>query len=155
MVLQAVGDGGRRRIFAAARRRHLGIKARRLFAQRGHLFRRRGAVEEAQARTRQAAAGLAATTDAIRIDQYPLLQLAAMLDTLRRNDDDATAQQYGAADLLLTTAYVALAEDYLTGQIDPKSVAQSWHIDVKEEEVDSALATTVTQSAGCSGACPA
>lgn len=86
-----------------------------------------------------------ATTDAIRIDQYPLLQLAAMLDTLRRKDDDATAQQYGAADLLLTTAYVALAEDYLTGQIDPKSVAQSWHIDVKEEEVDSALARSLRE----------
>lgn len=86
-----------------------------------------------------------ATTDAIRIDAYPLFQLAAMLDTLRRNDDNATAQQYSTADLLLTTAYVALAEDYLTGQIDPKSVAQSWHIDVKEEEVDSALARSLRE----------
>jgi murein L,D-transpeptidase YcbB/YkuD len=86
-----------------------------------------------------------ATTDAIRIDEYPLFQLAAMLDTLRRNDDKTTAQQYSSADLLLSTAYVALAEDYLTGQIDPRSVAQSWHIDVKEEEVDSALARSLRE----------
>ena len=87
-----------------------------------------------------------ATTDAIRIDQYPLFQLAAMLDTLRRGKGDATAGQFTRADLLLSTAYVALSEDYLTGQIDPKSVGQSWHIDVKEEEVDSALARSLRES---------
>ena len=87
-----------------------------------------------------------ATTDAIRIDQYPLLELAAVLDTLRRQKDKSSADQFTRADFLLTTAYVALAEDYLTGQIDPKSVAQSWHIDVKEEEVDSALARSLRES---------
>ena len=87
-----------------------------------------------------------ATTDAIRIDQYPLFQLAAILDTVRRAGDRGTAEQFTRADLLLTTAYVALSEDYLTGQVDPKSVAQSWHIDVKEEEVDSALARSLRES---------
>ena len=87
-----------------------------------------------------------ATTDAIRIDEYPLLPLAAVLDTLRRARDKGTADQFTRADLLLTTAYVALSEDYLTGQIDPKAVAQSWHIDVKEEEVDSALARSLRES---------
>jgi murein L,D-transpeptidase YcbB/YkuD len=87
-----------------------------------------------------------ATTDAIRIDQYPLFPLAGILDTLRRRKDNATADQFTRADLLLTSAYVALSEDYLTGQIDPKSVAQSWHIDVKEEEVDSALARSLRES---------
>ena len=38
------------------------------------------------------------------------------------------------ADVLLTATYVALAEDMLTGQIDPKKVSQAWHID--REEVD-------------------
>jgi murein L,D-transpeptidase YcbB/YkuD len=87
-----------------------------------------------------------ATTDAIRIDQYPLFPLAGILDTLRRRKDNATADQFTRADLLLTSAYVALSEDYLTGQVDPKSVAQSWHIDVKEEEVDSALARSLRES---------
>lgn len=85
-----------------------------------------------------------ATTDAIRIDQYPLFQLAAILDTLRvakRGD----AAQYARADLLLSTSYVALAEDYLTGQVDPKTVAQSWHIDVEEQAVDSALVRTLLE----------
>jgi L,D-transpeptidase YcbB len=79
-----------------------------------------------------------ATTDAIRIDQYPLLELAATLDTLKHTDKP-TATQLAHADLLLTAAYTALAEDYMTGQVDPKTVAQSWHIDTEEEEVDSAL----------------
>ena len=87
-----------------------------------------------------------ATTDAIRIDQYPLFQLAAVIDTLRGGKDAATADRLSRADLLLTSAYVALSEDYLTGQIDPKTVAQSWHIDVKEEEVDSALARSLRES---------
>jgi murein L,D-transpeptidase YcbB/YkuD len=87
-----------------------------------------------------------ATTDAIRIDQYPLFQLAALLDTLRRQKDRTTGHQFARVDLLLTMAYVALSEDYLTGQIDPKSVAQSWHIDVKEEEVDSALTRSLRET---------
>jgi murein L,D-transpeptidase YcbB/YkuD len=79
-----------------------------------------------------------ATTDAIQIDQYALTDLAHALDTLRRTKQP-TAAQLARADLLLTMSYTALAEDYLTGQIEPASVAQSWHIDPQEEEVDSAL----------------
>jgi L,D-transpeptidase YcbB len=79
-----------------------------------------------------------ATTDAIQIDQYALTDLAQALDTLRRTKQP-TAAQIARADLLLTMSFTALAEDYLTGQIEPASVAQSWHIDPLEEEVDSAL----------------
>jgi murein L,D-transpeptidase YcbB/YkuD len=79
-----------------------------------------------------------ATTDAIRIDHNLLFELARSLDTLRRTKQP-TVTQLAHADLLLTTSYVGLAEDYLTGQIDPQSIAQSWHIDPLEEEVDSAL----------------
>jgi L,D-transpeptidase YcbB len=79
-----------------------------------------------------------ATTDAIQLDPNGLLALAQTLDTLRRTKDP-TAAQLARADLLLTTSYAALAEDYLTGQIRPAAVGQSWHIDPQEEEVDSAL----------------
>ena len=79
-----------------------------------------------------------ATTDAIAIDRYPLFDLALNLDTLKRTKHP-TAAQLARSDLLLTTSYAALSEDYLTGQIDPRSVAQSWHIDPEEEQVDSAL----------------
>jgi murein L,D-transpeptidase YcbB/YkuD len=80
-----------------------------------------------------------ATTDGIQIDEYPIVDVAYALDTLRRIKDGASATQLARADLLLTTAFVALGEDYLTGQIDPRTVGQSWHIDPQEEEVDSAL----------------
>jgi L,D-transpeptidase YcbB len=79
-----------------------------------------------------------ATTDAINIDQYPLFELAQNLDSVRRVDRPSAAL-LARTDLLLTTAYAGLAEDYLTGQVDPKTVAQSWHIDPQEDEVDSAL----------------
>jgi L,D-transpeptidase YcbB len=84
-----------------------------------------------------------ATTDGIQIDQYPLIDVAYVLDTLRQIKDKASATQLARADLLLTTAYVALGEDYLTGQVDPRTVGQSWHIDAQEEEVDSALARSI------------
>jgi murein L,D-transpeptidase YcbB/YkuD len=48
---------------------------------------------------------------------------------------------------VLTSAFVALGEDYLTGQVDPKSVAQNWHIDPQEEQVDSSLARAMRISA--------
>lgn len=79
-----------------------------------------------------------ATTDGLRIDAYPLLEISAALSELERADRP-TVTQLARADLLLSAAYAALAEDYLTGQIDPRTVAQSWHIDPLEEEVDSAL----------------
>lgn len=85
-----------------------------------------------------------ATTDAIDLDQYPLAALAANLDTLRRSDRP-TAAQLARTDLLLTTAYVALGDDYLTGQIDPSTVAQSWHINPRDEEVDSALVRSLRE----------
>ena len=79
-----------------------------------------------------------ATSDAIAIDQYGLISLAQVLDSMRRVKNP-TAQQIARADLLLTTAFVSLGEDYLTGQVDPRGSAQSWHIDPQDEEVDSAL----------------
>ena len=79
-----------------------------------------------------------ATTDGIKLDEYLLFDVAVHLDSLKRTKQP-TAPLLARTDLLLTTAYAALGEDYLNGQIDPKTVAQSWHIDPQEEEVDSAL----------------
>src|SRR6185503_17744011 len=50
-----------------------------------------------------------------------------------------TAEQLATADLLLTASYTSLGEDLLTGQVDPRTVAQSWHVDPEEENIDSAL----------------
>jgi murein L,D-transpeptidase YcbB/YkuD len=83
-----------------------------------------------------------ATSDAISIDDYPLNELVQALNELRQTQQP-TAAQIAHADLLLTASYASLAEDYLTGQIDPKTVGQSWHIDPQEEEVDSALARSL------------
>jgi murein L,D-transpeptidase YcbB/YkuD len=88
-----------------------------------------------------------ATTDAILIDTYPMNELAIALNELERLDraDKPTAAMIARADVLLSAAYVSLGEDYLTGMIDPKTVGQSWHIDPREEEVDSALARSLRE----------
>ena len=83
-----------------------------------------------------------ATTDAIQLDPSALSALAQTRDTVRQNKRPSAAQ-LAHADMLLTTSYVALGEDYLTGQIDPTTVAQSWHINTQEEEVDSALTRSI------------
>jgi len=85
-----------------------------------------------------------AESDALRPDAYPLESLGNALLAINGEGTTPTAEQLAEADVLLTSAYAALGEDYLTGQVDPKSVAQSWHIDRKEERVDSALARTLT-----------
>ncbi|MEO5568569.1 MAG: L,D-transpeptidase family protein, partial [Gemmatimonadaceae bacterium] len=78
------------------------------------------------------------TSDGLRLDGYPLEELGAAIDTLLRTTTP-TADQLANVDVLLTAAYVALGEDLMTGQVDPKDVNQSWHISGKEEKVDSAL----------------
>jgi murein L,D-transpeptidase YcbB/YkuD len=79
-----------------------------------------------------------ATSDGVRLDGYPLEELGAAIDAIQRTETP-TAEQLATADVMLTAAYVALGEDLMTGQVDPKSMNQSWHISQKEEKVDSAL----------------
>lgn len=77
-------------------------------------------------------------TDGLRLQDYPLATLGSAIDTIS-NAKSPTAEQLANVDVMLTAAYVALGEGLMTGQIDPKSVNQSWHIGGKEEKVDSAL----------------
>ncbi|CAN5178466.1 L,D-transpeptidase family protein [soil metagenome] len=80
-----------------------------------------------------------AHADALRLDDYPIGRLAAALAAVKQARNP-TAEQLAEADLMLTATYAALGEDLLTGQVDPRTVAQSWHVDPQEENVDSALA---------------
>lgn len=82
---------------------------------------------------------LAAHSDAMRIDDYPIGRLASALAAVK-GTEDPTAEQLAEADVMLTASYAALGEDLLTGQINPKTVSQSWFVDPQEENVDSALA---------------
>ena len=81
---------------------------------------------------------LAANTDGMKMDDYPIGALAQAIATLKQTKTP-TADQLATADVLLTASYVALGEDLMTGQVDPRTVAQSWHVDPEEENVDSAL----------------
>lgn len=89
---------------------------------------------------------LAAPQDALDTDQYPIGALARALVALKETPRP-TAAQYADADVLLTSAYAALGEDLLTGQIEPKTMSQDWHIDPGEDHVDSALARSFRSDA--------
>ncbi|HEX6252557.1 MAG TPA: L,D-transpeptidase family protein [Gemmatimonadaceae bacterium] len=82
---------------------------------------------------------LNAHADALRLDDYPIGRLATALAAVKQAQRP-TAEQLVEADVMLTATYAALGEDLLTGQINPRTVAQSWHVDPQEENVDSALA---------------
>ena len=88
---------------------------------------------------------LAATDDGLRIDDYPVAQMARSIASVRETKQP-TAEQLADADVLLTAAYASLGEDLLVGQVSPKSVGQSWHIDARDENVDSALVRTLTKT---------
>ena len=81
---------------------------------------------------------LAANTDGMRLDEYPVGALAQAVGALKQTKTP-TAEQLATADVLLTATYTSLGEDLLTGQVDPRTVAQAWHVDPEEENIDSAL----------------
>ena len=80
--------------------------------------------------------------DGMRMDDYPVGAIAQAMAPIGQGVKES-ADKLAEADLLMTATFAALAEDYLTGQVDPKSVAQNWHIDVDEENVDSALVRAI------------
>ena len=87
---------------------------------------------------------LKATDDGLALDEYPIGDVAQSIANVR-NTKQPTAEQLADADVLLTSAYAALGEDMLVGQVNPKTVGQSWHIDARDENVDSALVRTLTK----------
>ena len=90
---------------------------------------------------------LQAEQDGMRMDAYPIANIARAMADLADKSKTPTAAQLAETDVILTASFAALGEDYLTGQIDPRSVAQSWHIDPQEENVDSALVRSLRNSA--------
>lgn len=79
-----------------------------------------------------------APAEALDPTHYPVAELQRAVAGVDARDP--TADQLAAADLQLTAAYVAYAEDMLTGQLDPREVSQAWHIDPQQTDVDSAVA---------------
>jgi murein L,D-transpeptidase YcbB/YkuD len=79
-------------------------------------------------------------THALRLTDYPLTELQEALAAVRDTTIAPSAERLVAADILLSAAYVTLAEDLLVGQLDPETGSQDWHIDPRKVDVDSALA---------------
>ncbi|HEX6048713.1 MAG TPA: L,D-transpeptidase family protein [Gemmatimonadaceae bacterium] len=81
---------------------------------------------------------LAGDADALALDNYPLTELHRVLSELLEAKDPS-ADLLADVDVALTATYVALGEDLLTGQVDPSTVSQDWHIEPTPAQVDSAL----------------
>jgi murein L,D-transpeptidase YcbB/YkuD len=73
---------------------------------------------------------------------YPLEELRAALAPIDKHRRPRP-EQLAEADVMLTSIYVALGEDLLTGQIDPEKVAPDWRIRQSTADVDSLLARTL------------
>ncbi len=88
---------------------------------------------------------VSADQDALNLDLLPIPELADAMqavDGARHGGAGAkpSADQIATADVMFTSAYAALAEDLLTGQIDPKQLEkQDWFISRQEARIDSAL----------------
>jgi murein L,D-transpeptidase YcbB/YkuD len=87
---------------------------------------------------------------ALATDRYPIDSIRRVVsdESLTKTDSPAALAE---ADVVLTAAYVAYANDMLVGQIDPKTVGQSWHIPLRGSEVDSALMRTLQSPAMAEG----
>ena len=86
-----------------------------------------------------------APTHALKTDRYPLDSIHKVVDT-RKIDSGATANDIANADVALTAAYIGYASDMLVGQVDPRTVSQSWYIPPRPAAVDSALVHTLEDS---------
>jgi murein L,D-transpeptidase YcbB/YkuD len=84
---------------------------------------------------------LSISDDALKLDAYPVGELTNALNALKHGSP--TAAQWANADVLLSATYAAMGEDLMVGQIDPKSVGQSWHINPSDDDVDSALVNSM------------
>jgi murein L,D-transpeptidase YcbB/YkuD len=84
-------------------------------------------------------------SDGMRMDAYPIGEIAKAIAAIK--GQKPTAEQLADADVLLTSAFVAMGVDYLTGQVKPKSVSQNWHIDAHDENEDSALVRSIRNPA--------
>lgn len=83
-----------------------------------------------------------ADSDAIDLTKFPLGDLERALTAVAQKP---TAQQLADADVMLSSAFVAYGETMLTGQLDPKTLNQSWHISTQDEKVDSALTLSIRE----------
>ncbi|MEP6619614.1 MAG: L,D-transpeptidase family protein [bacterium] len=95
-----------------------------------------GGIEEGRARV-LVNAMLKLPDDALRLDTYPVSELSVALSALKTGK--ATAQEFAAADVLLSAIYTGMGLDLLTGQVAPRTVGQAWHINPASDDVDSAL----------------
>ena len=87
---------------------------------------------------------------ALRTDAYPIDSIRHVVNA-KRIDSAATAADIANADVLLTAAYVGYASDMLVGQVDPRTISQSWHIPARRAAVDSALLHTLQDSSIAEG----
>ena len=82
---------------------------------------------------------LNADADALALDAYPLDELHRLLSDLLKAKRPS-AELLGNVDVVLSATYATLGQDLLTGQVDPSTVSQDWHIKPTPAQVDSALA---------------
>ena len=120
-------------------------EVKKLYAEFGNapLWLEEGGVKD---RARALLAALREAPDhALDTTAYPISQIERVANE-KRITDSSSANSIADADVLLTAAYVAYAADMLSGQVDPQTVSQAWHIGTNKTELDSALVRSLQDS---------
>jgi murein L,D-transpeptidase YcbB/YkuD len=86
-----------------------------------------------------------APSHALLVDPDRVDSLRAAL--VRARSAAASADDVAAADVLLSAAFVALADNLLIGQLDPRAVTRGWHIVPRRPGTDSAIVQLVLRAA--------
>ena len=85
--------------------------------------------------------------DGLALDEYPIARRRAGDRAPCATRSSRPPSSSPTPTCCSPSAYASLGEDLLVGQVNPKTVGQSWHIDARDENVDSALVRTLTQDA--------
>jgi murein L,D-transpeptidase YcbB/YkuD len=119
--------------------------ARRLYAAHGNrvLWFAANGLDERRVRGLLRAL-IDASADGLRLEEYALAEIAESVAAMR-GTGRSTAADIAVLDVLLSSAYIALASDLLSGQFDPRSLSQAWHVHLGRERLDNAVARALRE----------
>ncbi|MEO7104667.1 MAG: L,D-transpeptidase family protein [Gemmatimonadaceae bacterium] len=85
-----------------------------------------------------------ADDDGLRLSDFGLDDIDSVLATVvGARAGDASPEQVTHADVLLSSAFATYGEIMLRGRVDPRQVQRTWHIELRDADVDSVLASAL------------
>jgi L,D-transpeptidase YcbB len=99
-----------------------------------------GTDERARSLVRELAA---ASTHGLAVDPVQVDSLRVVLGRVWGSTTTASPDDVATADVLLSIAFVGLAEDLVMGQLDPRAVTRGWYITPSRPDIDSTIVRSI------------